>query len=316
MDGSRQRPELSPRALRLFGSPAARSEFLTVLMLIAGTAAIAAFADIAGLLARWSTHPHSWLLGELWVMPVVMSIAFGIIAIRRMRELGAEVLRRRAAEDRLAEGIAPSADLVAPAAPDGPAEGSSEWAWEIDADQHLTIVSERAPAVLIELAKARAPWRPGGPLIDDDAWVRHRADLVRGRAFQDFEFRIADPDGQERHLQISGWPVHDRAGGLAGFRGIGTDVTRAAVAEAQVRHLAAHDPMTGLAHRGELHERLTQALARAPRRAGGAAVPQPGPVQRDQRHAGPPHRRSADPGLQRPAARRCRSGGPDRPDRR
>ncbi len=263
MHSSRQRPDLSPRALRLFGSPAARSDLLNVLMLIAGTAVIAAFVDIAGLLARWSTHAWSWLLGEFWALPVVMSIAFGILAIRRMRELGVEVARRRQAEDRWAESAAPAADEVAVPAPDDQAGRSSEWSWEIDADQHLTVVSEHAPAALVKLAQARAPWLPGGPLVDDEAWVRHRADLVRGRAFHGFEFRIADASGQELHLQISGWPVRDRAGQPAGFRGIGTDVTRAAVAEAQARRLATHDPMTGLPHRGELHERLNQALARA-----------------------------------------------------
>jgi hypothetical protein len=116
MNSSRQRPDLSPRALRLFGSPAARSEFLTVLMLIAGTGVIAAFVDIAGLLARWSANAWAWLLGELWALPVVMSVAFGILAVRRMRELGAEVIRRRQAETRLAES--PAADPAAPAAPD------------------------------------------------------------------------------------------------------------------------------------------------------------------------------------------------------
>ncbi len=263
MHSSRQRPDLSPRALRLFGGPAARSDLLNVLMLIAGTALVAAFVDIAGLLARWSTHAWSWLLGEVWALLVVMSIAFGILAIRRMRELGAEVARRRRAEDRLAEGAGSAAAPVAAPAPACQPGESSEWSWEIDADQRLTMVSAQAPAVLAELAQARAPWLPGGPLVDDEAWVRHRADLVRGRAFREFEFRITDAEGQARHLQISGWPVHDPAGRLTGFRGIGTDVTRAAVAEAQARHLAAHDPMTGLPHRGELHERLTQALARA-----------------------------------------------------
>ncbi len=263
MRKSRQRPELSPRALRLFGSPAARSEFLTGLMLIAGTASVAAFVDVAGLLARWSAYEWAWLLGELWALPVVMSIAFGILAIRRMRELGAEVIRRRQVEERLAGSAGAAAEEAAAPAPDDQAGESSEWSWEIDADQHLTMVSEQAPAVLVELARERAPWRPGGALVDDDAWVRHRADLARGRAFQSFEFRIADADGAQRHLQLSGWPVHDRAGQLTGFRGLGTDVTRAAVAEAQVRHLTAHDPMTGLVHRGELNERLTQALARA-----------------------------------------------------
>jgi diguanylate cyclase (GGDEF)-like protein len=260
MNSSLQRPDLSPRALRLFGSPAARSECLTVLMLIAGTAVIAAFVDIAGLLARWSANDWAWLLGEMWALPVVMSVAFGILAVRRMRELGAEVSRRRQAETRLAERAA--ADPAAPA-PDRHLAGSSQWSWEIDADQRLTRVSENAPELLAALARERAPWRPGGSLVNDEGWVRHRADLVRGRPFESFEFRVLDGQGAEQHFQISGWPVHDGAGRLTGFRGIGTDVSRAAIAEARVRHLAAHDQLTGLVHRGELHERLSQALARA-----------------------------------------------------
>jgi diguanylate cyclase (GGDEF)-like protein len=280
MTKPRQRRDLGPRALRLFGSPAARGEILTVLMLIAGTAAVAAYVDIAGLLARWSDQEWAWVLGELWVLPVVMSVAFGVLAIRRMRELGAEVVRRRRVEERLAVGAgaaaaaparaaedqgaaSPANDQAAAPATDDRAAGSSEWSWEIDADQCLVMVSEQAPQAMVELARERTPWRPGGALIDDEAWVRHRAELVRGRPFQGFEFRLADGSGAERHLQISGWPIHDPAGQLSGFRGIGTDVTRAAVAEAEVRHLRAHDPMTGLVHRGELNERLAQVLARA-----------------------------------------------------
>jgi diguanylate cyclase (GGDEF)-like protein len=57
--------------------------------------------------------------------------------------------------------------------------------------------------------------------------------------------------------------LHDAAGQLCGFRGSGTDVTQAAVVEAQARHLAAHDPLTDLANRAGLLERLEHALARA-----------------------------------------------------
>ncbi len=260
---SKDRPDLGPRSLRLFGSRTGRSDILRALILLAGTAALGSLVDIRGLFAELSSHGWGWLLGELWALLIALAIGTGMLAARRTRELGAEVARRQEVERRLV-GLADRASAEAAAsAPDRVPGGSLEWTWEIDADQQLAKVSDNAPPPLIELAGARAFWRPGGLLADDEAWVRHRADLVRGRAFQDFQFRVADADGREWHLQISGWPVHDRAGQLVGFRGSGTDVTRAVVAEAEVRHLAAHDPMTGLPHRGELCERLAQAVARA-----------------------------------------------------
>ena len=212
-----------------------------------GGRALAAVVDIAGLLAAWSTREWGWLLNELLVLLVVLSVGFGIAAVGRGREVRAEVARRRHAERRLADFAA----------------ASSEWLWEIDAEQRLVTVADHAPAPLVELARARAPWKPGGVLLDDDVWVRHRADLARGRPFRDFRFRIALPDGSERHLQLHGSPLHDAAGKPCGFRGSGADVTQTAVAEAEARHLAAHDPLTNLLNRAGLLERIEHALARA-----------------------------------------------------
>ena len=175
-----------------------------------------------------------------------------VAARRRGREFRAEVERREAVERRLAEHAA----------------ASSEWQWEIDAEQRLVMVSEQAPSVLVELARARVPWRPGGPLLEDEAWVRHRADL-RAAAARSATSASASwsPDGSERHLQINGFPVRDDDGTLLGFRGTGIDVTGTALAQARARHLASHDALTDLANRAGLLERLEQALARA--RAGG-----------------------------------------------
>jgi diguanylate cyclase (GGDEF)-like protein len=248
--------ERALRALRGAERSVGLSDIVTFLMLAGGTMALAALVDIAGLLAAWSSREWGWLLNELLALLVVLSVAFGIVAAGRRREIGAEAARRREAERRLAEFAAASSESLWEAA-------SSEWLWEIDAEQRLVRVSDHAPAALVELARARAPWRPGGVLAEDDAWVRHRADLIRGRPFRDFSFRIALPDGSERHLQIHGSPLHDAAGQLCGFRGSGTDVTQAAVVEAQARHLAAHDPLTDLANRAGLLERLEHALARA-----------------------------------------------------
>jgi diguanylate cyclase (GGDEF)-like protein len=239
--------ERAPLAVRRGAGPVGLSDVITLLMLAGGTVALAALVDIAGLLAAWSTREWGWLLNEFLAFLVVLSVAFGVVAAGRRREIRAEMARRRHAERRLAEFAA----------------ASSEWLWEIDAEQRLVMVADHAPAPLVELARARAPWQPGGVLVDDEAWVRHRADLVRGRPFRDFRFRIALPDGGERHLQLHGSPLHDAAGRLCGFRGSGADVTQTAVAEAEARHLAVHDPLTDLANRAGLLERLEHALGRA-----------------------------------------------------
>ncbi|HSA80261.1 MAG TPA: EAL domain-containing protein [Geminicoccaceae bacterium] len=241
----------APRAVRSGGRFVGLSDIITFLMLAGGTIALAALVDIAGLLAAWSTREWGWLLNEVLALLVVMSVAFGVLAAARRRESRAEAARRREAERQLAEFAA----------------ASSEWLWELDAEQRLVRVSDHAPAVLLELARARAPWHPGGALVDDEAWVRHRADLARGRPFRDFRFRIALPDGGERHLQLHGSPLHDASGRPCGFRGSGTDVTEAAVAEVEARHLRTHDPLTDLANRAGLLERIEHALTRA--RSGG-----------------------------------------------
>ncbi|HEX5795865.1 MAG TPA: EAL domain-containing protein [Geminicoccaceae bacterium] len=247
MANSRGGRARAPQAVRSAVGPVGLGDIVALLMLAAGTVALAAVVDIAGLLAAWSTREWGWLLNELLVFLVVLSVAFGVAAVGRRREIRAEVARRRQAERRLAEFAA----------------ASSEWLWEIDAEQRLVTVADHAPAPLVELARARAPWKPGGVLLDDDVWVRHRADLVRGRPFRDFRFRIALPDGSERHLQLHGSPLHDAAGKPCGFRGSGADVTQTAVAEAEARHLAAHDPLTNLLNRAGLLERIEHALARA-----------------------------------------------------
>ena len=244
---SRQPCERAAKPARQAPRRADRGDIVTGVMLAAGTVTIGALVDIFGLLATWSGAPWGWLLNQLWALLVVASITFGVVAVRHRRHLAREQLRRREAERRLADFAAIS----------------SEWLWELDADQHLIMVSDRAPAALVELARARAPWRPGGPLIDDEGWVRHRADLVRGRPVSEFRFRITAEDGSERHLQINGSPVHDSVGGLLGHRGSGIDVTAAALAQARARHLATHDALTDLANRAGLLERIEQALARA-----------------------------------------------------
>jgi diguanylate cyclase (GGDEF)-like protein len=66
------------------------------------------------------------------------------------------------------------------------------------------------------------------------------------------------------YLRISGEPVFDN-GHFTGYRGVGSDVTQATLAEQRVQQLARYDVLTGVANRSMFVHQLEHALARARR---------------------------------------------------
>jgi diguanylate cyclase (GGDEF)-like protein/PAS domain S-box-containing protein len=76
-------------------------------------------------------------------------------------------------------------------------------------------------------------------------------------------------DGREFPAELTITRLH--SAGRAVFTGHLRDVTDREQAEASLRHLAYHDPLTGLANRAQLEEHLNRALARA-QRAGTAVA--------------------------------------------
>jgi diguanylate cyclase (GGDEF)-like protein len=62
---------------------------------------------------------------------------------------------------------------------------------------------------------------------------------------------------------LSGVPLQDAAGRWAGYRGTAADVTPRKQAEARIEQLTTRDPLTGLANRALLAERVSQAVVRA-----------------------------------------------------
>ncbi len=88
----------------------------------------------------------------------------------------------------------------------------------------------------------------------------------------EMEERISWPDGQVRTLASWGEVVADADGNPMRMMGICWDITERKQIEEQLVREALHDSLTGLPNRALLVDRLTQAIARLPRRDGPLCV--------------------------------------------
>ena len=145
---------------------------------------------------------------------------------------------------------------------------SADWIWEQDEHLRFTYFSEG-----IEAAVGIAPDMLVGRerLADEsfeatpEARERH-ADCIRQRLpFRDFQYAFIRPDGERRHICISGEPVFDEQNEFRGYRGVGQDVTQAALAEQKVQELASYDSLTGLPNRNMFLAELERLIARCQR---------------------------------------------------
>jgi PAS domain S-box-containing protein len=103
-------------------------------------------------------------------------------------------------------------------------ELSSDWYWEQDAQGKLTQFSGPVEEMLgisgcaTADDVARAGWNA------EERAALH-AMIAHRRPFLDFIYNRRLPDGRVQTLQVSGEPMFDGAGGFAGYRGIGLDVS-------------------------------------------------------------------------------------------
>ncbi|CAN5371256.1 hypothetical protein BH11PSE11_BH11PSE11_31780 [soil metagenome] len=96
---------------------------------------------------------------------------------------------------------------------------------------------------------------------DDRAGARATMERLRIDGAVKLEYRIVRKDGSLRWLEERTRAVHDQEGRLLRFDGVASDITERKQYEVRVEHLATHDPLTGLANRNLLQDRLAQAMA-------------------------------------------------------
>src|SRR5712671_4534562 len=179
------------------------------------------------------------------------------------RVIGSQVgqfLQRKEAEASLREGEARFRILT---------QMSSDFFWETDAQHRIASVvhGPNYPAIQIGLGSVgKRPWDFPSVSPDEAGWAGHEATLDSHIPFRDFEFAREMPDGVTRYFSLSGDPKLALDGSFLGYRGIGRDITEAALTRERIASLAYTDPLTGLANRTSLGPALEQAVERARRR--------------------------------------------------
>ncbi len=118
------------------------------------------------------------------------------------------------------------------------AEASSDWFWEMGPDLRFTFMSDRIYDVLgfdpgHTLGKRREELSDTS--IEPEKWAKHFADLAAHRPFREFTYQIILPNGNTRHISVSGKPLFEDSGRFLGYRGIGRDVTERLDAEERLR---------------------------------------------------------------------------------
>ncbi len=158
-------------------------------------------------------------------------------------------------------------------------EHATDVLWEIDPEGRFTHVSSRLatllygaegdlpPASLLGLLEQA---RPAG---DVDAGRKSlREALASDRPFRDIVLPIQTEQSQ-RWWSITAKPIAGDSGRATGWRGVIADVTGEQRAQQRLQQLAHCDPLTGLANRVVLHERLARSVGRASgNRLGGALL--------------------------------------------
>jgi diguanylate cyclase (GGDEF)-like protein/PAS domain S-box-containing protein len=101
---------------------------------------------------------------------------------------------------------------------------------------------------------------------DDLAQTAHHFERLREhrQPIRHYEYRFRRRDGSYLHLVTNSDPIGDDDGRLKSVVQVCFDLTRHKQAEATIRKLAYHDPLTGLPNRALLIDRLTEAIQGEP----------------------------------------------------
>jgi|GEM_PF-1039077 len=113
---------------------------------------------------------------------------------------------------------------------------SVDWYWEQDAGFRFTEVTygsgsrPASPPYYDRDVVGKQRWDLPYVNVPEGFWDEHRRQLAAGESFSSLPLQRQTEDGI-RHVEISGRPLFDEEGRLAGYRGVGRDITAHVTAE-------------------------------------------------------------------------------------
>jgi diguanylate cyclase (GGDEF)-like protein len=109
-----------------------------------------------------------------------------------------------------------------------------------------------------------------GELLPDEQNPMLR--VLAGERVRGIELLVRPDDGPEHIVSCNGQPIVDADGNISGAVVVVHDITALKEAQGRLEQLARHDPLTGLANRALLTQRLDEAFARSARRGTDVAL--------------------------------------------
>ncbi len=109
------------------------------------------------------------------------------------------------------------------------AEASSDWLWEMDADDRVLFVSDRIEAITGErpssfIGKTREELT--GEDYYTEKWDELREAIAARKPIKGFQYARSGANGTEIKIAIHGIPFYDEDGVFGGYRGTGSDITK------------------------------------------------------------------------------------------
>ena len=100
-------------------------------------------------------------------------------------------------------------------------------------------------------------------IVSDDwqQWKEHRHTMAENGKVEPLEFKIRSRDGETKWIHHVCRAVFNSAGENIGVRGSNRDISDLKALQEKIKHLADHDPLTGLANRSLFLEHLTHSMA-------------------------------------------------------
>ncbi len=114
----------------------------------------------------------------------------------------------------------------------------SDWYWEADAEYRMTQISggfSRLTGRSADEMLGKSRWENTFITPVGSDWMAHKAAIARSAPFHDLTLRYTSPQGGVAYGSLNGEPVFREDGTLAGYRGVGNDITAEGVLRQQLR---------------------------------------------------------------------------------